>query len=615
LVAPFRQPVTRAWSGSGAIGLDSAPVDPKSFVYSAVLLLVAAAAAVALFRRFGLGSILGLLVAGVLIGPHTPGPSVTSHVEDLRHFTELGVVLLLFVIGLEMHPSRLWDMRRTLFGLGSAQILVSAAALALYFRLYVDGWSLALLMGGSLALSSTALVMQLLYEQQDIASRRGQTAFSILLMQDLAVVPLMAMVPLLAEAGPLPAGEPLWEQVLVVAGLLGLVAFAGLVLVPKVLDWLAHQYNREAFFLTVMAAVFIAAWAMDRAGMSMALGAFLMGMLLSRSRYSVQIRASVEPHKGLLMSLFFVAVGMSVDLGVVIAQPLRFAQHLVVLLAIKISVLYLLCRWFGTGHGVAVRVGFLLGQAGEFGFVLFGAAKVLGIIGDEVFAMAVAVISLSMLVTPLLNKLGERIGRDGVEDVDERFRYTRAAGAEAEGPRVIIAGYGRVGHTVGTILSGQGIDYVAFDPDPALVARWRGDGYPVYYGDIRDPHLLEAAGIEGAELVVLTIDNPQAAVEATELVRAHSSRVGIVARARDLNACDALYRAGANHAFPEAVEASLKLAQETLEALGIAEDVAASTLTGVRNEDYAQVRSEIDPVHADPSPDSAGAQGRKSAGT
>ncbi len=600
-------------AGQSTIGPDSEAVDPKSFVYSAVLLLVAAAAAVALFRRFGLGSILGLLVAGVLIGPHTPGPSVTSHVEDLRHFTELGVVLLLFVIGLEMHPRRLWDMRRTLFGLGSAQILVSAAVLALYFRMYVDGWPLALLLGASLALSSTALVMQLLYEQQEIASRRGQTAFSILLMQDLAVVPLMAVVPLLAEVGPLPAGERLWEQVLVVAALLGLVAFAGLVLVPKVLDWLAHQYNREAFFLTVMAAVFIAAWAMDRAGMSMALGAFLMGMLLSRSRYSVQIRASVEPHKGLLMSLFFVAVGMSVDLSVVIGQPLRFAQHLVALLAIKISVLYLLCRWFGTGRAVAVRVAFLLGQAGEFGFVLFGAAKVLGIIGDEVFAMAVAVISLSMLVTPLLNKLGERIGGEGVEDVDEHFRF-EAPDAEGEGPRVIIAGYGRVGHTVGTILAGQGIDYVAFDPDPALVARWRGDGYPVYYGDIRDPHLLEAVGIERVELVVLTIDNPQAAVDATELIRARSSGVGIVARARDLSSCDALYRAGANRAFPEAVEASLKLAEQTLEALGIAEEVAASTLTEVRDEDYAQVRSEIDPLHARPRPDDAGAQGGQTGG-
>ena len=424
-------------------------MDPKSFVYSAVLLLVVAAAAVALFRHFGLGSILGLLVAGVLIGPHTPGPSVTSHVEDLRHFTELGVVLLLFVIGLEMHPRRLWDMRRTLFGLGSAQILLSAAVLTLYFRVFVDSWPVALLIGLALSLSSTALVMQVLYEQQEIATRHGQTAFSILLMQDLAVVPMIAFLPLFADAGPLPAGEPLWEQVLVVAGMLALVALAGRVLVPRVLDLMARQYNREAFFLTTLAAVFIAAWAMDEAGMSMALGAFLMGMLLSGSRYSVQIQASVEPHKGLLMSLFFVAVGMSVDLGVLAAAPGTFALHLAALIAIKIALIYGLCRWFGSGRAVALRAAFLLGQAGEFGFVLFGAAKVLGIIDERVFAMAVAVISLSMLVTPLLAKLGNRLAGESAEDVDERFRYapdTESEGApnggNHEGPRVIVAGYG-----------------------------------------------------------------------------------------------------------------------------------------------------------------------------
>jgi glutathione-regulated potassium-efflux system protein KefB len=576
-------------------------LDPKSFVYSAVLLLVVAATAVALFRQFGLGSILGLLVAGVLIGPHTPGPSVTSHVEDLRHFTELGVVLLLFVIGLEMHPRRLWEMRKTLFGLGSAQILVSAGVLTLYFRLTMDTWAVALLMGLALALSSTALVLQMLYEQQEIATRHGQTAFSILLMQDLAVVPMIAFLPLFADAGPLPAGEPLWEQALVVAGMLALVVVAGRILVPGVLDLMARQYNREAFFLTTLAAVFIAAWAMDEAGMSMALGAFLMGMLLSTSRYSVQIQASVEPHKGLLMSLFFVAVGMSVDLGVLAEAPGRFALHLAALIVIKVALIYPLCLWFGTGRAVAIRVATLLGQAGEFGFVIFGAAKVLGIVDERVFVTAVALISVSMLVTPLLVRLGTRLAGDGADDVDERFRYQATpADAAHDAPRVIIAGYGRVGHTIGAILASHGIDYVAFDPNPALVSKWRSDGYPVFYGDICDPHLLEAARVERAELVVLTIDDPQAATEATELIRARSAQVTIVARARDLVACDALYRAGANHAFPEAVEASLKLAAETLGALGISEDATEDMLSDARDEDYARVRSELEVLPSGP---------------
>ena len=587
-------------------------MDPKSFVYSAVVLLVVAAAAVALFRRFGLGSILGLLVAGVLIGPHFPGPSVTSHVEDLRHFTELGVVLLLFVIGLEMHPRRLWEMRRTLFGLGSAQILVTAAVLTLYFRPSLDNWPVALLVGLALALSSTALVMQTLYEQQEVATRHGQTAFSILLMQDLAVVPMIAFLPLFAGAGPLPAGEALWRQAAVVVGMLAVVVLAGRVLVPRVLDWLARQYNREAFFLTTLAAVFIAAWAMEEAGMSMALGAFLMGMLLSGSRYSVQIQASVEPHKGLLMSLFFVAVGMSVDLGVLLEAPITFAVHLAALLFIKVALIYRLCLWFGTGRAVALRVAFQLGQAGEFGFVLFGAAKALGIIDDRTFVMAVAIISLSMLVTPLLTRIGNRLAGEAGDDVDEHFRYEpdpAAAGGSHDGPRVIIAGYGRVGHTIGAILASHGIDYVAFDPNPALVAKWRGEGYPVFYGDIGDPHLLEAARVERAELVVLTIDDPHAAVEATRLIRARSPQVSIVARARDLVACDALNRAGATRAFPEAVEASLKLAAETLDALGISEDETAHMLTDARGEDYALVRSELEVLPNVPLPrEEAGAK-------
>ena len=578
------------------------PMDPKSFVYSAVLLLFVAAVAVALFRHFGLGSILGLLVAGILIGPHTPGPSITSHVDDLRHFTELGVVLLLFVIGLDMHPRRLWEMRRMLLGLGSLQILLSGLALALYFRLFLDSWPVAMLVGLSLALSSTALAMQILYEQSEIATHHGQTAFAILIMQDLAVVPMIALMPVIANTGPLPSDLPLWEQLGVVGLMLALVLIGGRYLVPFVLDLMARQYNREAFFLVVMAAVFIAAWAMETAGMSMALGAFLMGVMLSGSRYSVQIQASVEPHKGLLMSLFFVAVGMSVDLGVLADQPLHFAMHVLVLLWIKLALIYLLCLAFGNPRAVALRVAFLLAQAGEFGFVLFGAAKALGIIDDSVFIMAVSVISLSMLLTPLLNKLGGllagRLAESG-DDVHARFRYQ--SDGDEQGPRVVIGGYGRVGHTIGTILSAHGIRYVAFEGNPALVASWRNDGYPVYFGDICDPHLLDASGVERAELVVLTIDNAQAAVTATALIRARAPHTTIVARARDLTACDALYRAGANKALPEAVEASLRLAAEALSGLGISETETETTLSDARGADYALVRAELEVIP--PTPD------------
>ncbi|MBO3705947.1 MAG: cation:proton antiporter [Candidatus Accumulibacter sp.] len=567
-------------------------MDPKSFVYSAVLLLVVASIAVAVFRHFGLGSILGLLVTGVIVGPHTPGPFVTSEVEDVRHFTELGVVLLLFLIGLEMKPRRLWDLRRTLFGLGSLQIVVSALVIAAYFSQFMASWSVALLLGASFALSSTAFVIQMLRDQGELASRHGQTAFAILLMQDLAVVPLLAVVPVLADNGPLPGEMALWKQLAVAVTMVALVIVAGRYLVPRLLDRLARQNNREAFFLAAMAAVFAAAMAMDRAGMSMALGAFLMGMMLSTSRYSLQIEATLEPHKGLLMSLFFVAVGMSVDLAALAQHPFTFALHVLAIVSLKVVVLYGLCRIFGNGRGTAVRVAFMLAQGGEFGFVVFGAAKALGVIDDLVFVMAVAVISLTMLLTPVLVKIGNRLAQrmdDRSLAVDQQPDYP--TGGDESPPRVVIAGYGRVGHTVGTIMSSLGIPFVAFDADAVLVARWRSEGHPVFYGDIGNPELLASAALQQVELFVLTIDDQHTALRAATLIRAHAPATKIVARARDLSTCDALLQAGVTLAFPETLEASLRLAAESLEALGISSDETGMLLRGVRSTDYALVRA------------------------
>ena len=566
-------------------------MDPKSFVDSAVLLLVVASVAVAVFQHFGLGSILGLLVTGVIVGPYTPGPLVTTEVEGVRHFTEIGVVLLMFVIGLEMKPRRLWELRRTLFGLGSLQIILSALAIASYFKLFQPNWAAALLIGCGFALSSTAFVVQMLQDQGELASRHGQTAFSVLLMQDLAVVPLLAMVPILADVGPLPKEIPLWEQIGMALALVALVIGGGHYLVPRVLDYLARTHNREAFLLAAMAAVFVAAMAMEHAGMSMALGAFLMGMMLSTSRYSIQLEASMEPHKGLLMSLFFVAVGMSVDIGALAQHPFEFALHVLAIILIKVLLLFVLCLSFGTGRATALRVAFLLSQGGEFGFVLFGAAKALAVIDDLTFVMAVAVISVSMLLTPLLVRIGNRLAlraENRSAGIDERSRL-ESPDAEA-GARVMVAGYGRVGHTVGTILASRGISFIAFDTDALLVAKWQGEGHPVYYGDVGNPELLATSPLQAVDLVILTIDDPHAALRAATLVRAHAPHVTIISRARDLASCDILLQAGVDKAFPETLEASLRLAGEALETLGTSTHDADLLLRGVRATDYALVR-------------------------
>jgi glutathione-regulated potassium-efflux system protein KefB len=350
-------------------------MDLDSFVVSAVILLAVTSVAVALFKHLGLGSVLGLLVAGVVVGPHSPGPYVTTHVEDVRRFTELGVVLLLFIIGLEMKPRHLWALRRQVFGLGSLQILISGAAIGAYALTYAASWKTAMLEGLTLALSSTAFVMQLLQERGELASRHGTTAFGILLMQDLAIVPLLALVPILSETHARSRDFLLSEHLGVVLGMLLLLWGFGRYLVPFALERLVRQNNREAFVLVIMLAVFLAAWATHEAGLSMALGAFLMGMLLSESRFSLQIQAHVEPFKGLLMSLFFVAVGMSIDIGAIVAHPLEFSVRVLAILGIKLLVLLALCLAFGLARSVALRVTFLLAQSGEFGFVLFGSAR------------------------------------------------------------------------------------------------------------------------------------------------------------------------------------------------------------------------------------------------
>jgi glutathione-regulated potassium-efflux system protein KefB len=561
----------------------------NSFVLSAISLLTVAALAVALFKHLGLGSILGLLVAGIVVGPHSPGPSVTAHVEDVRNFTELGVVMLLFLIGLEMKPRRLWSLRREVFGMGSVQILVSGLLVAGYISLYDYSWRAALLMGLTLALSSTALVMQLLHERGDIATRHGTAAFAVLLMQDLAVVPLLAVVPILSDVGTLSSDVPFWNQILVVVGMVALVFGFGRYLVPFALKHLLRQHNREAFTLVVLLAVFLAAGAMHEAGLSMALGGFMMGMLLSTSRFSFQIQAQIEPFKGLLMSLFFVAVGMSIDLNAIAAQPLLLAQHVAVILAIKLVVLLSIGIAFGLPRGTATRVAFMLAQSGEFGFVLFGSAKALGVIDDATFVIAVSVISVSMLLTPLLVRIGDTVAR--------RFEHRRAASPSFEYPatpagqtgRVVIAGYGRVGHTVATLLEANNIPFIAFDTNPSHVERGEQDGRAVYFGDIGDVELLEAAQVDKAALVILTIDHGPTALRAVSHIRTAYPKVPVIARARDLEACGNLIRVGATLAYPEAIESSLRLGAEALQMLGISTSEVDSLLQGVRSEGYAQV--------------------------
>jgi glutathione-regulated potassium-efflux system protein KefB len=561
----------------------------ESFISSAVILLIAASVMVVLFKRLGLGSIAGLLVAGMIVGPHTPGPYITAHVEGVRSFTELGVVLLLFVIGLEMRPSRLWALRREVFGLGSLQIILTASAITGYALLNHWPWKASLVIGLTMAVSSTALVVQMLQDRGEIAGPHGGAAFGVLLMQDLAIVPMLALIPVLAGPGAFSVSIPGWERLGVILGLLLLVWGFGRYVVPFALERLARQKNREGFLMVVMLAVFLAAWAMHQASLSLALGAFLMGMLLSGSRYSLQIGAHIEPYKGLLISLFFVAVGMSIDLQSLAASPLLFARYAVAVILIKIAVLFVLCLFFGMGRSLALRVSFLLAQGGEFGFVLLSAAKALAVIDNSTFVMGIGVISVSMLFTPLMIRVGYYFaGRLPPQKAGEEAARFFDRSPEPVG-RVILGGYGRVGHVVAVLLHGSGVPFIAFDTDPARVARGKKDGFPVYYGDIANPELLAAAHTEQAALVVLAVGQELTTLQAVSHVRISYPGIPVIARARDLEASGRLLQAGATLAPPEALEASLRLAADTLRLVGVPVDNIDLLLSGVRKCDYEPV--------------------------
>ena len=558
-----------------------------TFITAALLILFVTSIAVALFKYLHLGSVLGLLVAGIIVGPYSPGPYVTEHVEDIRHFTELGVVLLLFLIGIEIKPSRLWAMRRDVFGLGSLQIILTGAAIGLYFISYQASWQVALLIGMTFALSSTAFVLQLLQERGEIASQHGNTAFSVLLMQDMAIVPLLALVPLMSNTGPLASNVPRWEHLLIIIAVLLLLSAIGRFLIPFVLHHLARQRNKEGFLLVVILAVIFAAWAMHLAGASMALGAFIMGVSLSGCRYRHQIQASIEPFKGILLSLFFVAVGMSIDFRSLAGELTLFVQHTVVIVAIKIIMLFALVMSFGYSKKIATRVALLLAQGGEFGFVLFGSARALNVIDDATFVFAIGIISITMLMTPLMVHLGHWITRQ--MDHGETTDSEQAAGLDPSRRTVIIGGYGRVGHAVAVLLHSSGVPFIVFDTDPACVKQGHDDGFPVYYGDIGDLSLLTTIHAEYASLVILTIDHGPTAEQATSHIRNSFPNIPVIARARDLHAVGRLIEAGATHAYPEAVESSLRLGGLALEILNIPQDNVELLLDGVRSDNYKLV--------------------------
>ena len=532
-----------------------------SLLQEAIIYLVAAIIAVPISKRLGFGSVLGYLAAGIIIGPF--GLRFIRDPEHILHFAELGVVFLLFIIGLELQPSRLWVLRRMVFGLGSAQVGLSAIVIGLLAWTYGFTPTAAAVSGLILALSSTAFVLQLLAEKKQLTTVHGRAAFSILLFQDLAVIPLIALLPLIGSGT---SGESQFDPLMVgisLASIAGLI-IGGHFLLRPLLRIVAHSKLPELFTATALLVVIGAALFMQFAGMSMVLGAFIAGMLLADSEYRHELEADLAPFKGLLLGLFFIAVGMSVNIGLLLEEPKTILLFVVGLMAAKAIVLYPLAKAFGLCNTKgALSLAAVLSQGGEFAFVLFAVVAREQIIDTTQIDRLILAVAISMLLTPVVYLIIEYVtGRMGEKDDAEYDEM------EDVGNAVIIAGFGRIGQIIGRLLRIKGQSFTALEIDSSQVDVIRRYGSKVYFGDAGRLDLLRAAGADRAKLLVLAIDDVEASIKTIETVIRHFPHLNIVARARNRRHAHKLMDLGITHIFRETLLSSLAMSERVLEMLG-----------------------------------------------
>ena len=494
------------------------------FLHQALVYLAAGVIAVPVFKRLGLGSVLGFLVAGVAIGPW--GLRLISEPQTVLHFSEFGVVLLLFLVGLELNPQRLWQMRRAIFGMGAVQVAATMLAVAALGWAFGQSVTVALVAGMGFAMSSTAIALATLEEKNLLPTPGGQASFSVLLFQDLAVIPLMLALGMISP-GKSGAGID-WLAAAEAIAIIAALIFAGRHLLRPVLRYIANTRLREIFLGFSLLLVLGIAALMQAAGLSMALGAFLAGVLLADSEYRHELELDIEPFKGLLLGLFFIAVGMSVDLGLLMRSPLLVLGLALGVVALKIALLYPVAKLFGyCGRADALLFALTLSQVGEFAFVLYGVAGSQQVLERATVDLLTAAVAASMLTTPLLIALYQRVIMPRLER-----RSERAPDAIEEHNPVIIAGFGRYGQIVSRVLRGLGIGSTVVDHDPNQIDMVRRFGSIAYYGDATRLDLLESAGAGKAKLLVVAVDDHEAALEITRLARSHFPQLKVLARAR-----------------------------------------------------------------------------------
>lgn len=551
----------------------------EDFFFQAFIYLLAAVLSVPIAKRLGLGSVLGYLIAGVVIGPFVLG-LVGEQQEDILHFAEFGVVMMLFLIGLELQPSLLWRMRGPILGLGGLQVAVTTGVMALVALLMGIPWTMALAIGMILSLSSTAIVLQTLNEKGLMKTEAGQASFSVLLFQDIAVIPMLALLPLLALDQTTARGEaaamlvatteagntlPGWQQTLLVMGAVGGIILAGRFLMRPVFRFIAATQLREVFTATALLLVIGIALVMQQVGLSPALGTFVAGVVLADNEYRHELETDIEPFKGLLLGLFFISVGASIDFNVLFRQPLLILALVITLMVLKFGVLLALGRFFRQSLSQTLLFAMALAQGGEFCFVLFSFAQQSRVLPSTLTAPLVVVVALSMALTPLVLMANERLvqprfqSRDANRDPDTID--------DGETP-VIIAGFGRFGQIVGRLLIANGFRATVLDHDPAHIDMLRQFGHKVFYGDSSRIDLLHAAGAAEAKLFVMAIDDAEKSLHTIDQVQKHFPHLKILARAIDRRHAYELIRRGVAVVERETFESALAMGVEALRLLG-----------------------------------------------
>jgi glutathione-regulated potassium-efflux system ancillary protein KefC len=534
-----------------------------SWLSSSLIYLSAAVIAVPVSRALGLGSIIGYLAAGIVIGPW--GLGLVRQVEDILHFAEFGVVLMLFLVGLELEPRRLWNLRRPIFGWGGAQVIGCTAVLFAAGVACGIGWKISLVAALGLALSSTAISLQVMGERNLLPTSSGQSSFSILLFQDVAAIPILALLPLLGSAGATePAAASAWVQALRIVAVVAAIILGGRLALRPLLRWIARSRTPEIFTAASLLLVLAIAALMQAVGLSMALGAFLAGVLLAGSEYRRELETDIEPFKGLLLGLFFIAVGMSIDFGVLAARPLQMAALVVGFLALKCAVIWTLARGMGIARRDRPVFTLLLAQGGEFAFVVFQAAAAGRVFDAATASLFIGAVAVSMLLTPLLLVALDRLPAG----------WSDAKGAqppeihEPQDAPIIIAGFGRYGQIIGRLMAAQGLAATVLDHDADMIEAASAFGYKVFYGDASRMDLLRTAGAATARVLVVAVDDPRQSLAIVDLAREHFPHLQLVVRARDVTHWNELRDRGVMHVERELFEASLRSGRTVLEVLG-----------------------------------------------